>query len=30
MQLDDGLFAWRSRLGRTYTVRPEPVDDPDP
>ena len=25
----DGTFIWRSPLGRTYVVKPEPVDDPD-
>ena len=29
MQVHDGWFVWRSKLGRTYVVRPEPVDEPD-
>jgi hypothetical protein len=28
MQLHDGVFVWRSKLGRTYLVEPEPADDP--
>ena len=28
-QIPDGTFVWRSPLGRTYIVKPEPVDDPD-
>jgi hypothetical protein len=28
-QIPDGTFVWRSPLGRTYVVKPEPVDDPD-
>ena len=28
MQLTNGQFAWRSKLGRTYLVQPEPIDDP--
>jgi hypothetical protein len=27
-QIPDGTFVWRSPLGRTYIVKPEPVDDP--
>ncbi len=29
-QIPDGTFIWRSPLGRTYVVKPEPVDDPEP
>ena len=28
-QIPDGTFVWRSPLGRTYIVKPEPVQDPD-
>ena len=28
-QIPDGTFVWRSPLGRTYIVKPEPVEDPD-
>ncbi len=28
-QIPDGTFVWRSPLGRTYVVKPEPVQDPD-
>ncbi len=28
-QIPDGTFIWRSPLGRTYVVKPEPVEDPD-
>ena len=28
-QIPDGTFVWRSPLGRTYVVKPEPVDEPN-
>src|SRR5262245_34212387 len=28
-QIPDGTFIWVSPLGRTYVVKPEPVDDPN-
>ncbi len=28
-QIPDGTFVWRSPLGRTYVVKPEPVGDPN-
>jgi hypothetical protein len=28
-QIPDGTMVWVSPLGRSYVVKPEPVNDPD-